>query len=248
LYALAAGLGRCHIPGMMDFPAGRKSVDPRRIDAWVFDLDNTLYRADSGLFGHVADRMTTYIAEHFGLDREEAARRRRQYFLDHGTTLRGLMNEHGLDPEPFLQYVHDIDLSTLAPVRGIADGLARLGGRKYVFTNACGDYALRILDRIGLRGAIDGIFDIRDAGYVPKPAPETYRRMIDSLRIDPARSVMVEDIARNLEPASALGMTTVWLRTDTPWGREPAPETGIDHVIDDLGHWINSLDTAGRAS
>ena len=210
--------------------------------AWVFDLDNTLYPADSGLFGHVAERMTTYIAERFGIDREAAAQRRRQYFLDHGTTLRGLMTEHDLDPVPFLEFVHDIDLSSLGPNDALVQGIAGLGGRKYVFTNADGDYARRILDRIGLGDAIDTVFDIRDAGFVPKPAPETYDRMIRHFGIEPARAVMIEDIARNLAPAAALGMTTVWLRTPTPWGTEAAPDGVVDHEIDDLADWINSLD------
>jgi putative hydrolase of the HAD superfamily len=226
--------------------SSRTPLDPTGIDAWVFDLDNTLYPAESGLFGHVAERMTRYIAEHFGIDQEEAARRRRQYFLDHGTTLRGLMNEHGMDPVPFLDFVHDIDLSALAPDDALIRGLSRLEGRKYVFTNADGAYARRILDRIGLSDAIDTVFDIRDADYVPKPAPETYDRMIRHFGIAPGRAVMIEDIARNLAPAAALGMTTVWLRTPTPWGQETAPEDAVHYEIDDLGAWIAGLDSSAR--
>jgi putative hydrolase of the HAD superfamily len=151
------------------------------------------------------------------------------------------MDEHGIDPDPFLDYVHDIDMSGLRPDESVVAGLARLKGRRYVFTNASKGYAGRILDRIGLNSLIDGIFDIRDAGYVPKPAPETYDRMIARFGVDPSRAVMIEDIARNLAPAAALGMTTVWLHTPTPWGSEPAPEGAVHHEIDDLGAWISGL-------
>jgi putative hydrolase of the HAD superfamily len=223
----------------MTTPPQLAGLVPGQFRDWIFDLDNTLYPADSGLFTHVAERMTAFIAEYFGVDHEEATRLRRQLFLDHGTTLRGLMDEHGLDPDPFLDYVHDIDMSGLTPDDAVVAGLARLKGRKYVFTNASGDYARRILDRIGLKALIDGIFDIRDAGYVPKPAPETYDRMIARLGVDPSRAVMIEDIARNLAPAAALGMTTVWLHTPTPWGSEPAPEGAVHHEIDNLGAWIS---------
>jgi putative hydrolase of the HAD superfamily len=219
----------------------RAGLDPSEIDAWIFDLDNTLYPADSGLFGHVAARMTRYIADHFGIDDEEAGHRRRQYFLDHGTTLRGLMDEHGLDPTPFLEFVHDIDLSSLTPDETLVAAIRGLKGRKYVFTNADGPYARRIIARIGLDGLIDDVFDIREAHYVPKPAPETYARMVERLGIAPERAVMVEDMARNLTPAAALGMTTVWLRTGTPWGSDPAPEGVVHHEIDDLARWIAKL-------
>jgi putative hydrolase of the HAD superfamily len=219
-------------------PAGPR---PGQARDWIFDLDNTLYPANSGLFTHVAERMTAFIAEYFDVDHDEATRLRRQLFLDHGTTLRGLMDEHGIDPDPFLDYVHDIDMSGLRPDESVVAGLARLKGRRYVFTNASKGYAGRILDRIGLNSLIDGIFDIRDAGYVPKPAPETYDRMIARFGVDPSRAVMIEDIARNLAPAAALGMTTVWLHTPTPWGSEPAPEGAVHHEIDDLGAWISGL-------
>ena len=222
-------------------PPQPAEFEPDHVESWVFDLDNTLYPADSGLFTHVAERMTRFIAERFNVDHEEATRIRRQLFLDHGTTLRGLMDEHGLDPDPFLDYVHDIDMSGLTPNEAVMAGLARLKGRKYVFTNACGDYARRVLNRIGLEASFDGVFDIRDASYVPKPAAETYDRMVARLAIDPARAVMIEDIARNLAPAAALGMTTVWLRTPTPWGNEPAPEGAVHHEIEDLGAWISGL-------
>jgi len=244
---LAANPRRCHIPDMTLLSPRQAGLNAERIDSWVFDLDNTLYPADSGLFTHVAERMTAFIVDRFNVDRDEATRLRRQLFLDHGTTLRGLMDEHGLDPDPFLDYVHDIDMSGLTPNEAVVSGLARLKGRKYVFTNACGDYAGRVLDRIGLTTMFDGVFDIRDAGYVPKPAPETYDRMVARLGIDPSRAVMIEDIARNLAPAAALGMTTVWLRTPTPWGSEPAPEGAVHHEIKDLGAWMSDLGGAVSA-
>jgi putative hydrolase of the HAD superfamily len=151
------------------------------------------------------------------------------------------MNEHDLDPAPFLEFVHDVDLSSLAPDEALVRAVGALKGRKYVFTNADGPYARRIIERIGLGEIIDDVFDIREAGYMPKPAPETYTRMIERLAIAPRRAVMVEDMARNLTPAAALGMTTVWLRTETPWGTDPAPEGVVHHEIEDLAAWIAGL-------
>jgi putative hydrolase of the HAD superfamily len=214
------------------------------VEAWVFDLDNTLYPARCGLFDQVRQRMGLYLAETLGLSPDAARQEQRRLFLLHGTTMRGLMVEHGQDPLPFLDYVHDVDLS-LAPLDATLDrALEALPGRKFVFTNASAGFATRVLDRIGIARHVEDIFDIVAAGFVPKPDIGTFRTMIPHFGIDPARSAMVEDMAANLAPARALGMKTVLIRSDPA---EPPPDPAPDAVADDLTTWLAAL-TARRAA
>lgn len=213
-------------------------------EAWIFDLDNTLYPAECNLFGQVDRRMTGYIAGLLKLGYDDARRIQKQYFRDYGTTLRGLMSEHGVDADEYLAYVHDIDFSAVEPDPGLARSLQALPGRKFIHTNASTDYALRIVARLGLDGLFEGVFDIRDARFRPKPHRSGYEALVERHGIDPARSVMVEDIARNLIPASELGMTTVWLPTASDWSRDGADEQYIDHVIDDLVGWLGEVAAA----
>ncbi len=212
-------------------------------EAWVFDLDNTLYPAASNLFAQVDRRMTRFIADFLGLDWESAYRLQKTYFRRHGTTMRGLMNEHGMAPGPFLDYVHDIDLSPVAPDPALDAALARLKGRKIVFTNGPTDHAERVMDRLAVRRHFEAVFDIVAADYVPKPEPSVYAALVRRHRLDPATTVMVEDIARNLAPAAALGMTTVWVRAgDAPGIGDDGGDA--DHVVDDLTQWLGELTAA----
>ncbi|MEI9929724.1 MAG: pyrimidine 5'-nucleotidase [Rhizomicrobium sp.] len=142
--------------------------DLRHIDAWIFDLDNTLYRADSDLFAQIDVRMASYVSALLSLPLDEARRIQKDYYRDHGTTLNGLMKMHGADPEPFLEHAHDIDLSVLAPDPVLNKTIARLPGRRFVLTNGCRNYAERVLDRIGLDAAFDDVWDIRAMGYRPQ--------------------------------------------------------------------------------
>jgi len=213
-----------------------------RVESWVFDLDNTLYPASSRLFNEVSRRMTAFIAEYFDMAPDAARQRQRDFFMRYGTTLRGLMVEHGVDPEPFLEYVHAIDVGLIDANPGLAERLARLPGRKLVFTNASRRHAERVLQRLGVTPHIEEIFDIAAADYVPKPDPTSYSLMLRRHRIEPENACMIEDIARNLEPAKALGMTTVWLKGDIEWARSQGVDGStsyIDHAVDDLGAWLD---------
>ncbi|MFC7333759.1 pyrimidine 5'-nucleotidase [Rhodocista pekingensis] len=223
-------------------PAGARSLSG--IDTWVFDLDNTLYPSSCNLFAQVDRRIGEFIAEYFGLPYEEARAKQKKYFREHGTSLRGLMVEHDIDPVPFLEYVHDIDVTPVEPSERLARALDALPGRKLVYTNGSVRHAENILARLGVEGRFEAVFDIVAAGYVPKPDPRPYRTLVERHGVEPARAVMVEDIARNLAPAAALGMTTVWLRTDADWSRPDGGGVGhgdhIHHVVDDLIDWLEA--------
>ncbi len=213
----------------------------RHAEAWVFDLDNTLYSATFNLFAQIDDRMRAYIAEFLGVGLEEAYRLQKHYFREYGTSLRGLMHRHGMDPAPFLDFVHDIDVTVLPPSPGLEASLARLPGRKLVFTNASTRHAERVMGRLGISHHFDAVFDIIEADYRPKPEPEIYNVLVQRHGLDAGKTVMVEDIARNLAPAAALGMTTVWIRNDTEHGTHGADGDFIDHVVDDLEAWLEAV-------
>ena len=220
--------------------------DLSRIAVWVFDLDNTLYPAACRLFDQIDWRMSAFIAEELGMDAESARRLQKQYFHRHGTTLRGLMNHHGTDPIRFLDYVHAIDLSMLSADRVLDRALGRLPGRKLVFTNGSTPHAERVLGRLGIARHFEAVLDIVASDYVPKPEPAAYDRLVERFAIEPTEAAMVEDIAANLAPAHALGMTTVWLRhadagAHGPPGQTMVEQAFIDHVIDDLPAWLAAL-------
>ena len=214
--------------------------DLAHIDAWVFDMDNTLYPASANLFGPIQDRMTRYIAERFDLAADAAAEMRQGYFHAHGTTLAGLMAEHGVDPHEFLDYVHDVEMDVLEENLPLAAAIARLPGRKLVFTNGDAPYAARVLDRLGLRASFDGVHDIHAMALVPKPAASAYAGLCDAWGIAPARALFADDMARNLAPAKAIGMTTLWIDN----GSEQHPDAArgfIDHRTADLTDWLHQV-------
>ena len=197
-----------------------------RITVWIFDLDNTLYPASCRLFDQVDRRIGQFIAERFALDSVSARVLQKRYFRDYGTTLRGLMTEHGVDPNHFLDYVHEIDHSPVSPSPALAAALGRLAGRKLVFTNGSRSHAERVMARLGVADHFEAVFDIADASFAPKPDPASYQALIAQHGIAPTSTAMIDDIARNLEPAAALGMTTVWLTPDAVDG----PAQDIAHV------------------
>lgn len=213
-------------------------------ECWVFDLDNTLYPASSGVFAQVDEKMTRFIADFLDLDFHEAGALRRTYYLEHGTTLSGLMALHGMEPGAFLDYVHDIDLAQVTPDPGLDRALSRLPGRKIIFTNGPAGHAERILERLSIGHHFEAVFDIIGAGYIPKPRPEPYRVLVHRHQLNPRKTVMVEDLARNLAPAAEMGMTTVWVRPGGAAGRDsPVPDC-VDHVADGLGQWLGALTAA----
>lgn len=218
-------------------------------EVWIFDLDNTLYPASCNLFTQVDRRIGDFIADRFGIPFDEARAMQKRFFREHGTTLRGLMVEHDIDPVPFLDYVHDIDATPVEPSPTLDRALAALPGRKVIYTNGSVAHAANITARLGIGDRFDGVFDIVAADYVPKPDPRPYRTMVESFGIDPARAVMVEDIARNLAPAHAMGMTTVWVVSEADWARPGMGGVGsgdhIDHAVPDLVAWLAGV--AGTA-
>ena len=216
------------------------------IETWIFDLDNTLYPASCNLFAEAEARMADFIVTELKIDHAAAHALRRRFFLDHGTTLRGLMLEHGIEPRRFLDYVHEIDLSPVPPDPALADAIAALPGRKVIFTNGTETYAERLVERIGLTGQFIGIHDIIACDYVPKPDPSGYGVLVRRHDIDPASALMVEDMARNLAPAAALGMTTAWVRGTSDWACEGAEAAHIHYVVNELAPWL--VAAAGRPS
>lgn len=208
-----------------------------QIETWIFDLDNTLYPASCNLFVQVEAKMAAFIMAELGLSHEEAHALRRRYFRDHGTTLRGLMNEHGMDPARFLEFVHELDLSVVPPDPDLVAAVAALPGRKVVFTNGTVRHAERLLDHLGLSAHFVGIHDIAACQYLPKPDPTGYRALVERHAIDARGAAMVEDMAKNLVPAAALGMTTAWVPHGADWAAEGQGEH-IHYVVERLAPWL----------
>jgi len=205
---------------------------------WIFDLDNTLYPASSNLFPLIDARIGAYVARLLEVDADEAHRIQKGYFHAHGTTLAGLMAEHGVDPHHYLADVHDIDMDALTPNEALAEALARLPGRKLVFTNGDAPYAARVLDRLGLGESFEAIFDVHATAYRPKPEPVAYQGLCEAYGLDPLESLFAEDMARNLKPAKAIGMTTVWVDNGSEQPPNDSDRSFIDYTTHDIGHWL----------
>lgn len=222
-----------------------RPIPLRDSDCWVFDLDNTLYPASNGLMAEVSARMTQFVANVLGVAADAALVEQKQLFRKHGTTLRGLMEKYAVDPCSFLDFVHQVDYDQVEPSPSLASALLALPGRKFIFTNASTAHAERVLDRLGIIQQFEGVFDVAAASWQPKPHPTAYQTLVDQHQITPSRTVMVEDIAPNLEPAATLGMTTVWLHHDDAvapaWTLPSGSSDYVDHKIGDLTEWLGSL-------
>jgi len=218
-------------------------MDPRfaHIRDWIFDLDNCLYPASAGLFALIDERMGAYIQRLMDCDPAEAKRIQKAHFHEHGTTLAGLMQACDVDPHDFLQDVHAIPLDRIAPNPRLATGLARLPGRKFVFTNGDEPYARRVLEAIGVHKHFDELHDIHASDLRPKPDPHGYALLCERFGIDARAAVLVEDMAQNLRPAKALGMTTVWVDNGSERGAHLAEEGHVDVVITDVGEWLEQI-------
>jgi putative hydrolase of the HAD superfamily len=227
---------------MLQTMASKSGSPPfAHVDDWIFDLDNTLYPASCRLFDQVDVRIGSFICDLLELDPVEARKIQKQYFREHGTTLRGLMLMHDVDPHAFLDYVHAIDRSPVTPNPALADAMDRLPGRKFIYTNGSVSHATAVLERLGLDGRFDDIFDIVAAKFEPKPKMEPYRQLVARNRIAPARAAMIDDLPVNLAPAAALGMTTILVRTDSEWAQDDAGADHVHHVIDDVAEWLVGL-------
>ena len=211
-----------------------------RIRNWIFDLDNTLYSANINLFAQIDARMTAYVGDLLGVEPAEAYRLQKGYFLDHGTTLAGLMREHDVDPHHFLGYVHDIEMDVIEENAPLAAAIARLPGRKLVFTNGDTPYATRVLDRLGLRNSFEAIHDVHAMDLVPKPAPSAYAGLCAAYDLDPNVSLFADDMARNLAPAKAIGMTTLWVDNGSEQAADAA-RAHIDFTTHDVTAWLHQI-------
>jgi putative hydrolase of the HAD superfamily len=185
-----------------------------RTNAWIFDLDNTLYPAHCNLFGEVDRRMGKFIAECLGVPLAQARHLQKSYYRQFGTTLSGLMQVHKLDPQPFLDYVHDIDLSAVPALPELAEALAALPGRRLVFTNGSRRHAERVAEKLGVLHLFEDICDIAACGYVAKPSADAFNRMVTRHGVAAGEAAMFEDMPHNLEAPHALGMTTVLVHSD----------------------------------
>lgn len=207
---------------------------------WIFDLDNTLYPARTNIAGQMDARITQYIADLLGLEWAEARTLQKKFFHEKGTTLAGLIAHHGVDPHHYLEFVHDLEMDVLEHDAPLVAAIAQLPGRKLIFTNADAPYATRVLARLGLSDSFEAIHDIHATNYVPKPDPQVYRGLCDAYDLDPAESLFVEDMARNLAPAKAIGMTTVWVDNGSEQGPGAVPEF-IDFTTHDLASWLHEI-------
>lgn len=207
----------------------------QHVDTWVFDLDNTLYPPRYRLFDQIEVRMTRWVMEALSVSRDEADRLRRHYWDTYGTTLAGLMREHGVDPGPYLHEVHDIDFSALPADPELAARIADLPGRRIVYTNACEPYAHRVLEARGLTGLFDAVYGVEHAGFLPKPEREAFEAVFAADGLSPDRAAMFEDDARNLRVPHALGMRTVHVAPRA----EPAEY--IHHHTDELADFLALL-------
>jgi putative hydrolase of the HAD superfamily len=208
---------------------------------WIFDLDNCLYPASTGLFALIDERMGAYIQRLLNCDATEAKRVQKAHFHEHGTTLAGLMKDHGVDAHDFLDDVHAITLDRVCRDDRLERALARLPGRRLVFTNGDAPYAQRVLEAIGVHAHIDELHDIHASELRPKPDPHGYALLCERFGIDPLHAVLVEDMAQNLKPAKDLGMMTVWVDNGSERGSHGADASFIDHRIDDVGEWLESI-------
>jgi len=218
------------------------------VTTWIFDLDNTLYPADCNLFAQIDQRMGSFIAEFLDLSFEDARRLQKKYYFDYGTTLSGLMKEHGLAPKTYLDYVHDIDLSVVKPSPSLEASLALLPGRRLIFTNGSRAHGTNVAERLGVLHLFDDVFDIGAANYIPKPDARAYDRLLEAHDIDATSAAMFEDMPQNLIEPHGLGMRTVLVQSD--YFDHPAQHElrqsqeqpdYIHHMTNDLDEFLQTL-------
>jgi len=218
------------------------------VETWVFDLDNTLYPHHLNLWQQVDVRIRDYIVEFLKVSHDEAFRLQKEYYRRYGTTMRGLMEEHGLDPDQFLEIVHQIDHSPLQPNPALGAAIAKLDGRKFILTNGTLHHADEVMRRLGIKEHFDDVFDIRAAEFEPKPRPVVYERFLARHKVDPARAAIFEDLARNLETPHTLGMITVLVVPEgarvvlrEEWELAGRESPHVDYVTDNLAGFLDEI-------
>ena len=217
----------------------------KNIKFWLFDLDNTLYSGATKVFDQVDRKMTVYISNKLGISKEEAKKIQKNYFMEYNTTLNGLIKNHKIDADEFLEFVHDIDLNFLKKDKQLDREIEKIKGKKIIFTNGSKKHANNVTKRLGIERHFDDIFDIESANFIPKPSIETYKKIIEKYKIEPQYSIFIEDIARNLKPAYELGMKTVWIINNEPWAAEFSESNFINYKTENLSSFLKEINDNG---
>ena len=212
-----------------------------KIKYWIFDLDNTLYSGDTKVFDQVDKKMSKFISEKLNVSVEEAKKIQKNYFHEYNTTLNGMIKNHEIDANEFLEFVHDVDLDFLKADKPLEREIAKLEGKKFIFTNGSKAHVANVTKRIGIEKLFDGIFDIVESDFIPKPSIEPYKKIIEKYKIEPQYSIFIEDIARNLKPAHELGMKTVWIKNDEPWAAKFSDSDFINYKTDNLAEFLKEI-------
>ncbi len=208
---------------------------------WIFDLDNTLYSGETRVFEQVDKRMSKYISEKLNVSILEAKEIQKNYFYKYNTTLNGMMENHKIEANEFLEFVHDIDIDFLKKDMPLGEELRKLEGKKIIFTNGSKKHALNVTQRIGIDQYFDDIFDIVDCNFIPKPKMEPYKKLVEKHKIDPNLCVLIEDIARNLKPAYEMGMKTVWIENKEPWAAKFSDSDFINYRTKNLTEFLKKI-------
>tara|TARA_Y100000741_G_scaffold352763_1_gene325212 strand:+ start:7217 stop:7888 length:672 start_codon:yes stop_codon:yes gene_type:complete len=215
--------------------------DLQNIKFWIFDLDNTLYSGKTKVFEQVDKRMSAYISKKLNVSVEEAKKIQKNYFHEYNTTLNGMIKNHEINANEFLEFVHDIDIDFLKKDFKLAEEINKLEGKKIIFTNGSRKHALNVTTKIGIDHLFDDVFDIVDSEFVPKPAIQPYRKLVKKHKIDPNLCVFVEDIARNLKPAYEMGMKTIWIENDEPWASKFSDSNFINYRTNNLSEFLKKI-------
>ena len=211
------------------------------IKYWIFDLDNTLYSAKTRVFEQVDKKMSEYISKKLNVSTAKAKEIQKNYFHEYNTTLNGMIKNHKIDADEFLEFVHNIDIDFLKKDLILGEELKKLDGKKIIFTNSSRKHALNVTKRIGIDQYFDDIFDIIDSEFVPKPAIQPYKKLVEKHKIDPKLCGFVEDIARNLKPAYEMGMKTVWIENDEPWAKKYSDSDFINFKTKNLSEFLKQI-------
>ena len=211
------------------------------IKYWIFDLDNTLYSGQTKVFSEVDKKMSAFISKKMSVDLIKAKEIQKKYFYESGTTLSGLMKHDGIDPHEFLEFVHDIDISWLPKDLLLKEELIKIKEKKYIFTNGSHAHVENVTKQLGIDGLFDGVFDIVDANFIPKPHIDPYKKIMKKFDLDPKKSILIEDIAHNLEQAKNLGMKTCWLENDESFAKKDANKPYIDYKIKSLPSFLQKI-------
>ena len=207
----------------------------------LFDLDGVLYQDLESVFGQVSKKMTEYISKKLDLDLKKAKELQTSYFHKYNTSLNGLMIHHDIKPEEFLKYVHNIDLSFMKKDLILKKELENLNLKKFIFTNGSKEHANNITTHLGINDLFNGLFDIVDAEFSPKPTAKAFDLMVKKLKIIPKETLYIEDIAKNLSIGKERGTITAWLINDEYWGKKESDKEFIDYKIENLSLFLKEI-------